>query len=210
MLWRSSVSAVLPSGFIPPCLPTLSRRVPSGPEWVHEIKHDGYRLLVRRQGDRVRLFTRRGYDWSHRFPWIVRAALGLRARSFAIDGEAVVCGEDGVSDFDKLHSQGWDHQVCLYAFDLLEVYGVDFRDQPLEKRKVRLARLLQGADPGLRYNEHLTGDGASAFEHVCKLGLEGIVSKRRDFPYRSGRTKSWLKVKNPMSPAMLRVQDGTW
>jgi len=136
--------------------------------------------------------------------------MGLPVRSFAIDGEAVVCGEDGVSDFDKLHSQGWDHHVCLYAFDLLEVYGVDFREQPLEKRKARLARLLQGADPGVRFNEHLGGDGTTAFEHACKLRLEGIVSKRRDFPYRSGRTKSWLKVKNPMSPAMLRVQDGTW
>jgi len=101
-------------------------------------------------------------------------------------------------------------RVCLYAFDLLEVYGVDFREQPLEKRKARLARLLQGADPGVRFNEHLGGDGTTAFEHACKLRLEGIVSKRRDFPYRSGRTKSWLKVKNPMSPAMLRVQDGTW
>src|SRR5829696_4571109 len=98
---------VLAPSFIPPCIPTWSRRVPEGLAWVHEIKHDGYRLMVRRQGTRVRLFTRRGFDWSHRFPAIVEAAGALRVSSVSIDGEAVVCGDSGVSDFDRLHSQGW-------------------------------------------------------------------------------------------------------
>jgi bifunctional non-homologous end joining protein LigD len=106
--------------------------------------------------------------------------------------------------------QGWDEHVFLYAFDLLERDGVDYRDEPPENRKRRLAKLLATADPGARFNEHTEFDGAIVFKHACKLGLEGIVSKRRDFPYRSVRTKSWIKVKNPASPAMLRIDDGTW
>src|SRR5215218_7300460 len=92
--------------FFPPCLPTRANRVATGPEWVHEIKHDGYRLIVRRDGDRVRLYTRRGYNWSGRYPLIIDAIRRLKVRSVVIDGEAVVCGEDGRSDFDKLHSGG--------------------------------------------------------------------------------------------------------
>jgi bifunctional non-homologous end joining protein LigD len=202
--------APLPLGFIPPCLPTWSRRVPEGPAWLHEIKHDGYRLMVRRQAARVRLFTRNGYDWSHRFPAIVEAAGSLRVQSVALDGEAVVCGGDGVSDFDKLHSQGWDAHVFLYAFDIIELNGDDLRQEPLEQRKSELEKLLARVRFGIQIVEHIELDGATVFEHACKLGLEGIVSKRRDFPYRSGRSKSWIKVKNPKSPAMLRVFDGTW
>jgi ATP-dependent DNA ligase len=109
--------------FIPPCLPTPKKRVPAGLAWVHEIKHDGYRLIVRRGGNRVRLYARRGYNWSHRFSLIVHAITRLKVRSVIIDGEAVVCGENGVSDFDKLRSQNYDDQVVLFAFDLLEVDG---------------------------------------------------------------------------------------
>jgi bifunctional non-homologous end joining protein LigD len=93
--------------FFQPCLPTASKRVPTGPEWVHEIKHDGYRLIVRRKDDRVRLYTRRGFNWSHRFPLIAEAVRRLKVRSAMIDGEAVVCGGNGRSDFDKLHSGDW-------------------------------------------------------------------------------------------------------
>jgi bifunctional non-homologous end joining protein LigD len=196
--------------FIPPCLPTPKKRVPTGPEWVHEIKHDGYRLMVRWDGNRVRLYTRRGYNWSHRFPLIVHAMTRLKVRSIIIDGEAVVCGENGVSEFDKLHSQNYDDQVVLFAFDLLELDGDDWRWRPLEKRKTRLAKLLSRAGDGVYLSEHLAGDGAIIFEHACRMGLEGIVSKRRDFPYRSGRSKCGIKVKNPASPAALRIQDGTF
>jgi len=100
--------------------------------------------------------------------------------------------------------------VVLYAFDLLELNGEDWRPRTLEQRKAKLAKLLSNAGEGIYLNEHLIGDGANIFKHACLMELEGIVSKRRDFPYRSGRTKSWIKVKNPKSPAILRVQDGTF
>jgi bifunctional non-homologous end joining protein LigD len=111
----------LPPGFIPPCLPTPSQQAPSGSAWVHEIKHDGYRLMARRDGNRVRLFTRRGYDWSGKYPRIVEALRSLRVRSIIVDGEAVWAGKDGKSDFDRLHSNAHDDGVFLYAFDLLEL-----------------------------------------------------------------------------------------
>jgi bifunctional non-homologous end joining protein LigD len=111
------------SGFIAPCIPTRAPKPPAGPEWVHEIKHDGYRLQVRRVGDQVRLFTRRGYDWSGRYPAIAVTATLLRAKSFTLDGEAVVCGPDGVAVFDALHRRGTVTEAMLYAFDLLELDG---------------------------------------------------------------------------------------
>jgi bifunctional non-homologous end joining protein LigD len=207
---KSSVRQSEGSMFVPPCLPTPSKRARSGPEWVHEIKHDGYRLIVRRDGNRVRLYTRRGYNWSHRFPLIAAAVKRLKVRSAMIDGEAIVPGEDGRSDFDKLHSGGYDEHVVLYGFDLIEVDGDDLRSRPLEERKARLAKLLKRMNGGIYLSEHLDGDGSVVFEHACRLGLEGIVSKRRDLPYRSGRSKCWIKVKNPASPAMLRVHEGPW
>jgi bifunctional non-homologous end joining protein LigD len=211
MLWRNDrVPRPLPAGFIEPCIPSPSIRVPMGPDWVHEIKHDGYRLIVRRDGMRVRLFTRRGYNWTHRFGWIVEAMNRLKVESATIDGEAVVCDADGVSNFDKLHSQRYDDQVVLYAFDLLELNGEDWRPRPLGRRKATLAKILSSAGEGIYLNEHLTGDGANIFKHACLMGLEGVVSKRTDFPYRSGRSKSWIKVKNPKSPAALRIEDGTF
>jgi ATP-dependent DNA ligase len=159
---------------------------------------------------RAHVFTRRGFDWTGRFPWIEDALRSLRVQSATIDGEAVVCGQDGISVFEKLHSRAYDHQVFLYAFDLLELNGEDIRRKRLETRKARLERLLAGST-GVRFSEHIDGDGPIIFEHACKLGLEGIVSKRRDLPYRSGRVKSWIKVKNSASPAALRiVEDGAW
>src|SRR4051794_8044323 len=112
MLWRSvpSNSGPLPAGFIALCLPTASARCKSGPQWIHEIKFDGYRLLARRDGERVRLYTRRGYNWTNRYPLIVDALYSLRVRSVAIDGEAVWCGREGKPDFDKLHSGAYDDQ----------------------------------------------------------------------------------------------------
>jgi bifunctional non-homologous end joining protein LigD len=199
----------LPPGFIAPCLPTAAERCKSGPAWVHEIKHDGYRLIARRTDDRVRLYTRRGFNWADRYPRIVEALRSLPARSIVIDGEAVMCGKDGKSDFDKLHSGAHDASVFLYGFDLIELDGEDLRPAPLERRKGKLEKLLARSD-GIRFSEHLDGDGAIVFEQACKLGLEGIVSKRRDLPYRSGRCRAWVKVKNPASPAVLRIEQGTW
>ena len=121
-------------GFIEPCLPTVAPRVPGGPQWVHEIKHDGYRLLVRKTSSGVRIYTRRGADWTKRFPAIVEAARKIKAASFHLDGEGVVCDADGVAAFDKLHSKANDHAVFLYAFDLLEIDGEDLRPVPLVAR----------------------------------------------------------------------------
>jgi bifunctional non-homologous end joining protein LigD len=156
-------------GYVPPCIPTRAYRVPSGPGWVHEIKHDGYRLQVRREGDAVRLFTRRGYDWTGRYPAIGVTALPLRARSFTLDGEAVVCGPDGVAIFDALHRRGTVTEAMLYAFDLLELDGEDLRSLPLGVRKKRLARLLGKRRLGIVLSEHTDEDGATIFQQACRI-----------------------------------------
>jgi ATP-dependent DNA ligase len=132
----------MPSSPYQPCIPTRRTRVPDRPEWFHEIKHDGYRLIVQREGNRVRLFTRNGHDWSDRFPLISEAALRNRNSSFVLDGEAVLLGVDGRSDFDGLHSRRHDHEVEFYAFDMLVSDGEDLRKLPLSLRKTNLARLL--------------------------------------------------------------------
>jgi bifunctional non-homologous end joining protein LigD len=150
-----------PSGFVPPCVPTRAAKPPAGPGWVHEIKHDGYRLQMRREGDVVRLFTRNGYDWSARYPAIVRTAMQLRATSLTIDGEAVVCGPDGVAIFDALHRHGTVSDAMLYAFDLLELDGQDLRALPLGERKKRLARLVGKRRLGIVLSEHTDDDGAT-------------------------------------------------
>jgi ATP-dependent DNA ligase len=178
--------------------------------WVHEIKHDGFRLMVRREGSRVRCFTRGGYDWADRFPAIVDAASRLRAQSFLIDGEAVVCRPDGLSDFDALRFGRRAHEATLVAFDLIELQADDLRDEPLERRKQRLAKMLARGGAAITYNEHLSQDGPAVFEHACRLGLEGIVSKRLDAPYRSGPSKTWLKSKNPLSEAVRREREEDW
>ena len=127
----------------------------------------------------------------------MEAASRLQTPSFLIDGEAVVCRDDGISDFDALRCRGHDDDVTLIAFDLIELQGDDLRDKPLEHRKQRLAKLLARGDAAITYDEHLAHDGPEVFEHACRLGLEGIVSKRLDSPYRSGPSKVWLKSKNP-------------
>ena len=159
--------------------------------------------MVRRDGSRVRCFTRNGHDWADRFPSIVDAALRIKAQSFLIDGEAVIINDDGTPDFHALRSQRRGNEAVLFAFDLIEHDGDDLRDLPLIDRKRRLARLIGRAKRrAIRYSEHLTGDGPTVFEHVCRMGLEGIVSKRLDAPYRSGPSKAWLKSKNPASEAV--------
>jgi bifunctional non-homologous end joining protein LigD len=185
-----------------------SSRPPSGPQWVHEIKHDGYRLMVRRDGARVRCFTRNGHDWADRFPAIVDAALRIKASSFPIDGEALIARDDGTPDFHALRSRSRGHEAVLFAFDLIEHDGDDLRDLPLVERKRRL--LGRAKRRPIRFVEHLTGDGPTVFAHVCKMGLEGIVSKRVDSRYRSGPSKVWLKTKNPESAAVRREREEEW
>ena len=147
--------AARPSGFVEPCRPSKATRPPSGPQWVHEIKHDGFRLMVRRVGVRVRCFTKGGHDWAERFPAIVDAARRLKAKSFLIDGEAVVCRPDGLSDFDALRVGRRAHEVTLAAFDLIELLGDDLRDEQLSKRKQQLAKILGSSADAIVYNEHL-------------------------------------------------------
>src|SRR5690242_17917868 len=131
------------------CIPTKSGMVPSGPDWLHEIKYDGYRLRVERDGDRVRLITRGGYNWTDRYPWIVEAARKVRQKRFVLDGEAVVLGVDGVSDFNALHSHRHDHEVQFCAFDILIEGDDDVRKLPLSMRKTNLQRLLERRPEGI-------------------------------------------------------------
>jgi ATP-dependent DNA ligase len=191
-------------GFIEPCLPSPADQPPSSPEWIHEIKHDGYRLMVRRDHARVRLLTRNGHNWSVRFPLILDAASVLRVRSCLIDGEAVCCNEAGLAVFERLRHKHDARAVFLYAFDLLELDGLDLRHEPIETRKATLASLLRGSGAGIRLNEHFQHAGDIVLRHACKMGLEGIVSKRLGSRYRSGRSKDWLKFKNPDAPAVKR------
>jgi ATP-dependent DNA ligase len=143
-----------PSSFIEPCLPSTADHPPSGPDWVHEIKHDGYRLMARRDpiAISVRLLTRNGHDWASRYPLIVEAVQALKVRSCLIDGEAVACDENGLAVFARLREKRIDQQVFLYAFDLLELDGKDLRREPIEVRKATLASILRGCQPGLRLN----------------------------------------------------------
>jgi bifunctional non-homologous end joining protein LigD len=194
-------------GFIEPMIPSAVANAPSGDAWLHEVKHDGFRLIVWKAGNRVRLFTRRGFDWSHRYPRIMAAAKRVD-RTFVIDGEAVVADDRGVADFDMLHSREHDDEVVLWAFDLLQLRGDDLRALPLERRKKELAVLLKpSTHDGIALSEHLDGNGGAAFTRACKMGLEGIVSKRLDSRYVSGRTKAWLKTKNPNAPGVTRFQE---
>jgi bifunctional non-homologous end joining protein LigD len=135
---------------------------PSGPDWVHEVKHDGFRLIVHRKGPAVRLFTRRGYDWSDRYPAIAAAAARLRAKSFTLDGEAVVSGAAGGVRRTRRPRRRRATDAMLYAFDLLELNGEDLWPLPLGKREAMLARLLARMSPGIEFNEHIDADGAAA------------------------------------------------
>jgi bifunctional non-homologous end joining protein LigD len=172
------VARIRTDGFVEPCIPSLANKPPSGPDWVHEIKHDGYRLIVRREGKAVRLFTRRGHDWTDSYPAIATVAAKLRARSFTMDGEAAVSGADGVAVFEALHRRRAVPDAVLHAFDLLELNGKDLRSLPLGERKAKLARLLAGSTAGIVFNEHTDEDGPTVFRHACRFGFEGIVSKR--------------------------------
>jgi len=205
------LSHALPAGFIAPCLPINAPQPPSGEQWLHEIKHDGFRIIARKDGKRVRLYGRLGHDLTYRFPLIVEAIAKLRSRSCIIDGEAVACGEDGIASFERIRHRHHDASVFLYAFDLIELDGNDLRRDPLTVRKATLASLLGRAVPGLRFNEHFDEqDGSLVFAHACKLGLEGIVSKRKDSRYKSGRSPDWVQSNNPDAPAVKREAEADW
>ena len=199
----------LPHFTIAPCLPKPAEEPPPGPGWIHEIKHDGFRILARRDKDRVRFVTRNGYDFTARYPKIVTAVESLPVASCG-RGEAIVVNEHGLSIFDILRYRLRDDAAVLCAFDLIEVDGADLRWRPLERRKAMLADLLRDVRDGVAFNQHFEGDGGIVFQHACALGCEGIVSKRLGSYYRSGRVDHWLKVKNPASPAVKREAEEDW
>lgn len=179
-------------------LATLVHTVPDGERWLHEVKYDGYRLLLLRERDRVEVMTRGGQRWTARFASLVTALQSLPPVDVAIDGEAVVLEQNGISDFQALQnalSEGKDDAIVFYAFDLLYCAGHDLRHAPLLARKLVLQQLLQGADSRLRYSEHIAGDGGEVFRQACTNRLEGVVSKLSDAAYRGGRTRAWVKLK---------------
>jgi bifunctional non-homologous end joining protein LigD len=135
--------------------------------WLHEIKHDGFRVIARKNAAQVRLYSRPGNDLTHRFPLIVETLARLRSRSCIIDGEAVACDDNGVASFDLVSYHRANERIFLYAFDLIELNGDDLRPDPLEGRKATLQMILAKAWPGIRFNEHMQGDGETVFRHVC-------------------------------------------
>src|SRR5258706_6925080 len=207
--WEMKIKR-LPVGFVVPGKPIKASKPPSGADWVHEIKHDGYRLIVRRDGPTVRLYTRNAYDWTERLPAIAAAAERIKAKSFTIDGEAVVLGPDGLSRFEDLRRREAAHSAIHYAFDLIELDGGDLRDRAFLDRKATLARLPRDSEAGILLNERVAQDGPTVFEHACRLGAEGIVSKKVDGTYRSGPCPVWIKVRNPASIAVQRARSEKW
>jgi bifunctional non-homologous end joining protein LigD len=199
---RTGKKAKLPD-FVPPQLATLVAHARNGTNWLHEVKFDGYRLQARLKSGKVQLLTRNGLDWSKRFPNICAGIKTLSVSEALIDGEAVVEDETGVSNFSALQQDLGGRggklvsgKALYYAFDLLHVNGHDLTGLPLVERKSALAALLEGAPHDkLRYSEHFATEGSAMVEHACRLGLEGIISKRADAPYKSGRNDNWLKVK---------------
>jgi bifunctional non-homologous end joining protein LigD len=191
--------AALPD-FVPPSLATLHATAPSGKDWLHEIKYDGYRIEARLDHGKVRLLTRKGLDWTHRYKPIADAVAALNAKTALLDGELVVEDERGVSSFSLLQSDlkdGRRDRLVYYAFDLLYLDGRDLTQEPLVERKAALQRLLNGQSRSgpIRYAEHFDEDGPLIFKHACEMKVEGIVSKRRDAPYRSGRSENFIKTK---------------
>jgi len=186
-----------------PQLATLVAAAPDGADWLHEIKYDGYRLLARKQGARVRLLSRSGQDWTAAFPRVARALARLPVAEAVLDGEVVVLTADGRTDFQALQNSMRRREAAhvLFAFDLPFAAGHDLRAVPLVERKALLARLLAAAYGAgedadvVRFSEHVRGQGAAFHASACRHGLEGIVSKRADAPYASRRTRTWVKVK---------------
>ena len=185
--------------FVPPQLATLTSPAPRGQQWLHEIKFDGYRMLCRIENGGARLITRNELDWTHRYGSIAAAAGKLDVDSALLDGEVVALLESGVSSFQSLQNalkSGSEATLVYYVFDLLHLDGFDLRAAPLEERKELLAAVLESSESArIQLSGHYDDDGPALFERCCQMGLEGIISKRRDRPYRSGRSEEWLKIK---------------
>jgi bifunctional non-homologous end joining protein LigD len=184
---------------IPPMqLATLVTRAPEGDDWIHEIKYDGYRALCRLTRGSASFLMRSGQDWTSRFADLAEAAERLEVDQAVLDGEIVVVEPDGRTSFQALQNSmggGGRGALVYYAFDLLSKDGEDRTKLPLEERKAALAELLASSNDAIRYSDHVAGNGPAVYDEACRRGLEGIISKRRDAPYRGGRVGAWLKVK---------------
>jgi bifunctional non-homologous end joining protein LigD len=186
-------STPISQDFIKPCLPCVTLLPPSGEEWLHEIKHFGHRLIVRRDGDGTRLFTERGEDWTGFFPRVVEAVGHIPARSCIMDGELVRCDDQGKPTTGPLREGASEKGAAFYAFDLIEVNGFDLRRDPIEDRKRVLAHLLRRPPDGIRLNPQFEkGGGEGLLRQVSRLGFEGVLSRRRGSRYLSGRCPDWL------------------
>ena len=186
--------------FIEPELATLADAIPEGERWVHEVKFDGYRTIALIENGRARLLTRTGLDWTHKFQSIADRLSDFPTTTAIVDGEIVALNDKNVSSFSTLQndlSAGRDDRLQYYVFDLLHLDGEDWRKTPLLERKARLAELMQGVDFQDRviYSEHFTADAEKFLNSLCRLDMEGVISKRADAPYRSGRKGQWLKIK---------------
>lgn len=184
--------------FIPPQLAEETSATPDGPDWLHEIKLDGYRIQARKSGSRVQLLTRKGLDWTHRMRAVADAMAALPADKFTVDGEVVVLDDNGISSFANLQAsfnEGERFPLTYFVFDLLHLDGHNTRTLSVRERKELLAKIIPATDDGtVRLSDHIDGKGPEIFHQACKLGTEGIISKR-DVPYRSGRSSDWLKSK---------------
>lgn len=183
--------------FVAPQLATLRDEAPTGDNWLHEIKYDGYRMQALIGGGDVRLMTRNGKDWTDRYAAIADALAELPVGTAIIDGELAAGGQDGRTSFGALQAarDAKGAGLAYWAFDLLLLDGDDLRKLPLTERKARLAELLEGGNGPLRYSDHVRGGGAEVHARACRMGLEGIISKKADAAYRSGRSRSWIKTK---------------
>jgi bifunctional non-homologous end joining protein LigD len=181
-------------GFISPALASSVDKAPAGDRWIHEIKFDGYRVQIHLANESIKVFTRRGHDWTKRFKKVAGDAWHIKAGSAIIDGEVVVPAADGTTDFSVLQKElrGTSAKIVLIAFDLLYLNGRDLRKLPLVERKATLKKIIDGTD--IQFSESFSVDGRQMFEHVCKLGLEGVVSKVADSAYPTGaRSNNWVK-----------------
>lgn len=195
---RRQAAKPAPPSFRPVQLATLVDAAPEGEDWLHEIKFDGYRILLAVGGGRAIAYTRSGLDWSEKFQKIIEAVGSLKLRSALIDGEAVVLDEQGRSSF-QLMQGAWKNpraRIVFYAFDLIELDGEDLAREPLIERKKKLAKLIGKRQSAvLRFSDHIMGQGQSLFAQACATGLEGIIAKRANGRYVGARSQSWLKIK---------------
>lgn len=200
MLWRVRPAWSRnrpPADFILPAQAVRYPVAPTGADWIHEVKHDGYRLVARKDGERVRLWTRQAVDYTERFQAIADAVRALPVEACILDGEAVAYSDTGY-DFHALRSKLAAKCACMIAFDMMSLDGEDLRERPLQERRKRLKALLsRRGRPALMYSTEIHGEGGEVFAHACALGLEGIVSKRLGSRYRSGKCDDWRKIKNP-------------